>query len=227
MSLQDPAQPPTAPKWQRMPSRLRLELEAEVAAHLPRFGSRHRELIRDDSRFVAWTGTHLGHRGEKYFDRVVNQVRSANARRDRLKRHRPKAQESASIHEAETPPTAPLAASFGNGGAPSFAELMADYADQRRTIRLEQRSCFEADGLRDPKYHAALRRELREVNKAILEVSGQYQGNLRQAELRKAMFQRIGDEFISEPERGDKLMSDLNRLVEQLTGMGGTPGTRE
>ena len=77
----------------------------------------------------------------------------------------------------------------------------------------------------DFKHYATVGRELREVNKAILEISKQYQGTLKPAEVRKAMFQRIGDEFINEPERGEKLTSDLNLLVEQATGMGGTPGT--
>ena len=53
-----------------------------------------------------------------------------------------------------------------------------------------------------------------------------YRRLVKDAELRQVMFQRIGDEFIDEPERGDKLMSDLSLMVEQWTGLGGVREVR-
>lgn len=88
MIAPDETTPPAARKWARMPLALRLELEAAVAGYLQKRQRRHCNLLRDDSRFAPWIGTGLGHRGEKYLDRVIKQVRDAEDQNWQAKRIR-------------------------------------------------------------------------------------------------------------------------------------------
>jgi len=206
-----------------MPARLRLELEAAADEHLRHHDRQHYELLRDDPRFVGWTGTHLGDRGDKYLDRVIRKVRAAQGRLERLDNAR----------QRPSPRTEPVDVSpirqdgatlqvLADAGAPSFEQLMADLRDQREALMWEAEAGRDATGRdRDFDHSTKVRIEVRAVGKAMADLTKHYLGVWAQAKTRKAMFQRIGDEFRDEPERGRTLMRDLNALLTENSGIKG------
>lgn len=223
MSDADLPTPPTAPKWSRMPAGLRLELEAAVDAHLRRYDGQHYELLRDDPRFLAWIGTHLGDRGDKYLDRVIRKVRAAQTRLERLRdaRHRPVGRAGPGGPSPVQGDEAALPV-LADAGAPSFADLMADLHDQRDALIWEAAALRDATGrIIDFDRWTRVCIELRAVGRAMADLTKHYQAVWAQAETRKAMFQRIGEEFRDEPRRGHALMRDLNALLTEKSGIRG------
>lgn len=225
MTVEDESSPPSAPKWQRMPARLRLELQAAVLEHLQEHGAHGYELLRDDRRFVAWTGTHLGHRGEKYFDREVACARDLQAHRARLKRRRMAGPDAPVARSPETAapdagrPDGPLATA-----TPSFSDLLGDLRDQRRTITAEQAACLDNDGaIADEKRFYRATRELREINKAIADLSKQY-GALKSGEVADALLRLLQSEFGDQPDRVRAVIANFNDLILQQSGLAARSG---
>src|SRR5262245_913665 len=81
MSPEDPNEPASAPKWQRLPGPIHLKLTHLIAEHLRTHGSARYEDLRDRPAFAPWFGSHLGHRGEKRFDRLVKSVKRNQPRK--------------------------------------------------------------------------------------------------------------------------------------------------
>lgn len=200
-----------------MPAALRLELESAVAAHIKQHErGRHYGLLRDDPRFSPWIGPHLGHRGEKYLDRVVARVLESQERVRRLKR-RPAA--------PGTDSKPALGRELGDAGAVRFSDLMGDLSEQRSALKAEQAACYDGDGdMKDLDRWLIIAAEVRAVDKATLEVSKQYQATLKPAEVRAAINQRIAQELAGDPERARRLADDLNAIIRQHTGLNGTSG---
>jgi hypothetical protein len=228
MSAKAEQSPPTAPKWQRMPSRLRVELEAAVFEHLQVHGARHYELLREDRRFAAWTGAHLGHRGEKYFDRVVADVKEAKARKARLKRRYLASAEAPTAHPLDLGAEGGVNAAYtAAAGSVGFPDLLRDLCEQRRTIKAEQAACLDDDGCLDAsdRYFKAAR-ELRDVDKAIADLSKQY-GALKSGEGADELFRMLHQEFADQPGRVAAVMANFRNFIRHQSGLAAQSGASQ
>jgi hypothetical protein len=200
-----------------MPAHLRLELEAAVAAHLKQHRSKNYELVRDDPRFAAWTGTHLRHRGEKYFDRIVRVVEKAAKRKERLGQL-PRLTECPQTGFRDRPATA-----LATGGL-SFEALLGDHAWQRQTLLREMLACFGDEGcLDDLERWRDLGAELRKVDKAAADLSKQY-GAMMSGELADELIRLACRRFAHQPEDLKAFLADADAIVRQRSGLDGTKG---
>lgn len=165
MSLEDSNDPPSAPKWQRLPLAAKRELRQAIQNHLDEHGATHYEAVRNDARFSRWFGTHLGYRGEKRFDRMVNEVRGHRATKANRSARGAQARTDQSEGEAFAPQNhAQHKAEVIDTGVISYAELQDTLRRQRISLERAVADCFNPDGvLTEPKLHAQLSRELRGV----------------------------------------------------------------
>jgi len=205
----------TAPKWTRMPAALRLELERAAEAHWQEHRNRHYELVRDDPRFSAWTGTHLGYRGEKYFDRVMARARSSIERKLRLKRSRSDYASRVAVTSVEggapvpvAPPPAPA----------TFENLLRDLERQRAWLKGELEWREVSDDPDDFERCKSLRAELRAVGKAILDLTKQY-GPLKSGEAADLLVDLINQALRSDPALRNEIFAPLQKLVRDQTGL--------
>lgn len=211
-----------------MPGRLRAELEAAVLEHRREHGSRHYELLRDDPRFAPWTGTHLGDRGEKYFDRVVALVKRALARKARLKRRHLAEDDAALARPFETNAAdvakTPLSPADTNV---AFSDLLGDLCEQRLTLRAELAACLDDDGsiVDGKRYYRALP-ELVRVNKGIADLSKQF-GALKAGEGADALLGLLLKKFDDQPERVDALIAEFNDLIRHQSGLAAQSGANQ
>jgi hypothetical protein len=207
-----------ARKWQRMPAQLRVELEAAVEVHLKRYRSRHYGLVRDDPRFSAWTGTYLGDRGEKFFDRTVATVKRAIAHKKRLKALPPLASTAAAG-------SADASTLFEAWPKTDFDSLISGEAWQLNVMERQLRACVDDDGcVVDPERFAQLEAKASRSRKTILELSKHY-GAMRSGEAADQLTRAFTDEFGDQPERVQKALQRANSIIRQMGGLDGTGDT--
>lgn len=203
-----------------MPPALRLQFEAVVEAHRRQHGSDHYDLIRNDPRFWAWTGTHLGYRGEKYLDRVIARVEAAKLRMLRLKQlPKARAVDPSPYVQGETPGKVAESA--------TFEALLGDLELQRMTVNRELSACLDEEGNVDkPEDHEALRAEAREIIRAIRDLSKQY-GALKSGEGADLLLEVVSQQFADQPERVAALLSEFKNHLHQRSGLAPKRGARE
>jgi hypothetical protein len=219
MAAEDHTPPPSAPKWQRMPGAIRIQLDEAIAGHLNTHRAGLYDLLRDDPRFVAWTGTHLGHRGEKRLDRAIGAFKlKADAKLRVLNR---RAEDPGSRAAPSLIGSNDLADRLaGPGAAPmSVEELQADLRENIAEInsaRAECRRNGDIDGF------LKLSREWRAATKDSAQLSKSFNTVANSNAVIEQVYQAVFRHLADEPDKAVAIAGDISSSMFRATGLAAT-----
>jgi hypothetical protein len=214
-----------------MPGAVRLQLDRAIADHLPAYGSRYYDLLRDDPMFAAWLGTHLGARGEKRLDRAIADVR-------RVQKQKLARKAAVIAHPAEDAddfaPRAPIDHStegpvqrFATAGA---AVLSYEELQERLSKRLWQLgrvidALVDENGEpTDPRLFAQLLKHEQALQAESVQLSKSYYADLNTKDVIEGMVSRVAVELEIAPERAPALMHDINEAFRRANGLAAIKG---
>jgi hypothetical protein len=217
-----------------MPGAVRLKLDQAIADHLRVHRARFYDMLRDDPQFAPWIGTHLGARGEKRLDRYVGEVRARQARKARRNAMPALADAgdaSAAVqYEAADSPGASPAEPFVAAGAAvvSHAELQGDLRRRRAQLERLMAACLDELGeAADPALYLKLSREHRALVTDSANLAKRYHADMQSEHVIRSVLDRVLNEFADDPARAGGLITDLNKILREATGIAATGGERD
>jgi hypothetical protein len=201
---------------------VRLKLAHMVADHLRVNGSANYAELRDHPEFSPWFGRHLGHRGEKRFDRLVKSVKRSQPRKTaRRSTNGPGPVPGPSQLSQEISMSSP-AHQLAHAGAPSFEELLAGLARRCRELEVAISACYNEFGeLVVPTLsYKRLTSEHRATTLAIGQLSKQHHDALTSGPVLEAIVDRLL--AAQDPDAARQIAADVNELVRRSTGLSPT-----
>jgi hypothetical protein len=217
-----------------MPGAVRLKLDQAIAEHLRVHRARFYDLLRDDPQFAPWIGTHLGARGEKRLDRYIRDVRGRQATKAR--RHAMPAlvaagDASAAVqYEAADNPGVSPADPFVAAGAAvvSYAELQGDLRRRRGQLeRMIAAGLNELGEAEDPDLYVKLSREHRALVTDSANLAKRYHADMQSEHVIRNVLDRVLNEFADDAARAGELITDLNKIFRETTGIAATGGEHD
>jgi hypothetical protein len=218
MNSSDPGEPASAPKWQRLPGPTQLRLAHLISEHLHKHGSAKYVDLRDHPDFAPWFGSHLGHRGEKRFDRLIAFVKRSQPRKVSQRRvSEPALPQPPAAPRDETSEASP-AQQLAHGGAPSFEELQNRLMG--RLAQLEVALAAHEDGhggvLATQIYEKLVGQE-RATILAIGQLSKQYHDALTTGPMLEAILAKLLPQ--QAPEKLREIANALSEELQRATGL--------
>lgn len=217
MNSEHPGEPASAPKWQRLPGPTQLKLAHLIAEHLRTHGSAKYVDLRDYPDFAPWFGTHLGHRGEKRFDRLVKSVKLSQPRKVSRRKREAGPQEALAAPSAEVVP-ASAAQLLGHGGAASFEELQERF--QRRLAQL-QGALAACVNEYDEVIHLQIYSKLVDLERATVLGIGQLSKQYHDALTTGPMLETILGKLLpqQDPEKLSEVATAISEELRRSTGL--------
>jgi hypothetical protein len=233
--LVEPQDPPaSAPKWARMPGSVRLKLDQAIANHQRVHGSRFYDLLRDDPQFAPWIGTHLGARGEKRLDRAIREVRRVQSKKmARRVGPVPQAAEAAAgvvgpESTVDLPPEPAEMFVAAGAAVVSYAELQGDLRRRRGQLERMIAACLNELGEAvDPALYLKLSREHRALVTDSANLAKRYHADMQSEHVIRNVLDRVLNEFADDPARAGGLITDLNKIFRETTGIAATGGEHD
>ncbi|MDP3173683.1 MAG: hypothetical protein Q8M88_04535 [Phenylobacterium sp.] len=228
MFVEDNTVPASAQKWARMPGAVQLQLERAIFSHMRKHGSRHYDLLRDDPQFAPWIGTHLGPRGEKRLDRLINRLRSNQPIKVRqstnpsLRNSPSGAQQQPEVRPDHSPECETYVLT-GATGALSYEEIEHQLRKLARNLEAVIKGCFNEYGeMTRPDLFFRSTREYRAILKAGADLAKSYNEQLNSDVFLKPLLERISQLKADDPKQADKLGEDIQELFLYAGGIAAT-----
>lgn len=198
----------------------RLKLQQDIADHLKRHGPVAYEVVRDHADYAPWFGTHLGHRGEKRFDRMVEKVRARQPRKVSGGRPAASDQTAAGVLAPVAERTAHVEVKqLASGGAPSFEALQGLLVRRLNELEIAISDCFNEDGeIIDLEAYGTLSTLQQRALSATAQLSKQYHSALSAPAVMELMFAELMRPG-QDPARALDTIAKLSALLGRQTGL--------